>query len=80
MRISRLSGRSLTSGKIILVQSVFGNNIDLTKVRVFNGCLNLFHENFAAGSIIAPDGNIYWPNIGHPSVRIHKQVPDIDLV
>lgn len=62
-----MSGRSLTSGEILLVQSVFGNNIDLTKVRVFNGYWNLFHEIFAAGSIIAPDGNIYWPNIGHPS-------------
>jgi Ca2+-binding RTX toxin-like protein len=51
--------RSLTAEEITLAQSVFGNSIDYSKVKIYTE-----KANFLQGDniIMSPNGNIYYPN------------------
>lgn len=52
-------GRVLTADEISEAQSVYGDTIDYSKVRILNEKYVFFQgENW----VMAPDGNIYWPS------------------
>ena len=56
-----MKSRSLTSGEIEIAQSIFGNAIDYSKVRLIEGKWWPFHPRRAA---MAPTGSIWFHPVG----------------
>jgi len=72
-------GRALTDDEVTEAESVFGDKIDYSEVRIIDGKYVPFQgDNY----VIAPDGNIYWPGecgnlsscggVGTAGVFIHE--------
>lgn len=51
-------GRALTANEVTEAQSVFGDRIDYSRVRIIDGKY-VFTQG--SGYVMSPDGNIYWP-------------------
>ena len=56
-----MSGRKLTSNEKTILETVFGDQIDLDIPRIYNNKYNILHPRNA---VMAPDGNVYYPK-GH---------------